>query len=123
MDRVYLRDLAIDAVIGIHPWEREVRQTLLLQLELACDIAAVAATGTIADAVDYSAVADRLTAFIQNQRFELLESLAEESAAMLFAEFGVAWLRLQVGKPGAVAAAGEVGVVIEREYPPAGVPR
>ncbi|MEM0953685.1 MAG: dihydroneopterin aldolase [Pseudomonadota bacterium] len=117
MDRVYLRDLAIDAVIGIHPWEREIRQTLVLQLEVACDIAAIAATGAISDAVDYSAVADRLTEFVQAGRFELLESLAEASATMLFEEFDVAWLRLQVGKPGAVAAAADVGVVIERNKP------
>ncbi len=114
MDKVYLKDLEIEAVIGIHPWEREVRQTLLLQLELSTDTAAVAAAGDIAAAVDYSAVADRLTSLVQQGCYELLETLAEDAAAMLFKEFGVQWLRLQVGKPGAVASAREVGVAIER---------
>ncbi|MEE4659889.1 MAG: dihydroneopterin aldolase [Halieaceae bacterium] len=118
MDRVYLRDLAIDAIIGIHPWEREVRQTLVLQVELAADTARAAASNAIADAVDYSAVAERLTALVQQGRYELLERLAEDAAAMLLSDFDVAWVRLQVGKPGAVAAAGEVGVVIERGNPP-----
>ncbi len=114
MDRVFLSKLEIEAVIGIHPWEREVRQRLVLDLELATDASAVAAGDDIALAVDYSAVAERVTAFIQQGEYRLLETLAEETATMLREEFGVGWLRLRVGKPGAVPAAEAVGVEIER---------
>ena len=114
MDRVYISRLTVEAVIGIHAWEREVRQPLYLDLEVATDAAQVAATDDIAVAVDYSALADRLTEFICDGRFRLLETLAEEAAAMILREFGVTWLRLRVGKPGAVAAADSVGVEIER---------
>ena len=114
MDRVYLNRLRVEATVGIHPWEREVRQLLVLDLELSTDAAAVAAAADIGAAVDYSAVAERVTSFVQQGEYMLLETLAEETAAMLQAEFGVAWLRLRVGKPGAVPAAGEVGVAIER---------
>jgi dihydroneopterin aldolase len=117
MDRVYISRLKVEAVIGIHDWERKIRQPLYLDLEVATDAARVAAADDIAMAVDYSALAERLEQFIRDGRFRLLETLAEAAAAMIIAEFGVAWLRLRVGKPGAVAAADSVGVEIERQRP------
>lgn len=114
MDRVYLERLRVEAVIGIHAWEREVRQPLVLDIELATDARAVAAADDVTAAVDYSAVAERVTAFLQAEQFRLLETLAQATAGMLMQEFGVPWLRLRVGKPGAVNAAEEVGVQIER---------
>jgi dihydroneopterin aldolase len=91
-----------------------VRQRLLLQLEVAVDVTAVAARDDVTLTVDYAALAERVRAFILDGQYRLLETLAEETAAMIMQEFGVDWLRLQVGKPGAVITAGEVGVVIER---------
>ena len=114
MDIVYIRDLRIDTIIGVYDWERRVRQTLLVDLEMAADVHTAAATGALADALDYQAVADHATAFIQAGEFELLETLAEALAAALQQQFGIRWLRVRVGKPGAINAAGDVGVVIER---------
>ena len=113
-DRVLVRGLVVEAVIGIHDWERKVRQTLVLDLEVATDIAAVAATDDIAATVDYHALSERVSAFVQAGEYRLLETLAEEAAAMILEEFAADWLRLQVSKPGAVPAADSVGVVIER---------
>lgn len=117
MDKVYLQDLKVEAVIGIHPWEREVLQQLVLQVEIAVDAAAVAARDDLSLSVDYSALAERLREFVRDGRYRLLETLAEEAAAMIMAEFGAGWIRLRVGKPGAVITAGEVGVEIERGTP------
>ncbi len=114
MDIVYIRDLRIDTFIGIYDWEQQLRQTLSLDLEMATDVAAVAASGELADTLDYKAISDRLIGMIENQHFELLESLAEQIAQTLQDEFQVDWLRLRLGKPGAVPAAVDVGVVIER---------
>ncbi len=117
MDTVYIRELRIDAIIGIHPWERRIRQTLLVDLEMAVDSARVAATDRVEDTVDYSAVADFVTEFVVAGEFRLLETLADRLAAELQARFELPWLRLRVGKPGAVPAATDVGVVVEREQP------
>jgi len=114
VDTVYIRDLRIEAIIGIYDWERQVRQVLSVDIDVASDIALVAASDAIEDAVDYGAMAERVTAFIVAGEFRLLETLAESAAAMLQEEFGLSWVRLRVGKPGAVAAAADVGVVIER---------
>ena len=113
-DRVTVTGLEVEAVIGIHDW---VRQRLLVDLEVATDAARVAAADDIALAVDYSALSDRVCEFICLGSYRLLETLAEEAAAMILAEFGVEWLRLKVSKPGAVPAADSVAVVIERSRP------
>ena len=114
MDIVYIRDLRVDTIIGIYDWERRIRQTLLVDLEMAADVHTAATTGALADTLDYKAVADHTSAFSQGGEFELLETLAEGLAAALQHEFGISWLRIRVGKPGAVSTAGDVGVVIER---------
>lgn len=114
MDKVFLRQLQMDAVIGIHDWEREIRQPIILDLELGSDIRVAAQTDSIADALDYHAVAERLTEFVRDSSFQLVESLAEACAGILLEEFGVSWLRLTVHKPDAVGNARSVGVSIER---------
>ncbi|MFV0277261.1 MAG: dihydroneopterin aldolase [Parahaliea sp.] len=114
MDTVFIRELAVDTVIGVHDWERQVRQTLLLDLELAWDNHPAAAGDDLTLALDYAAVAQRISAFLGASRFQLIETAAEEVAELLRAEFAVPWLRLRLCKPGAVMAARDVGVVIER---------
>ncbi|MBN7797800.1 dihydroneopterin aldolase [Parahaliea mediterranea] len=114
MDTVFIRELAVDTVIGVYGWERTVRQTLLLDLEMAWDNRPAAAGDELARALDYAAVAERITRFAAGSEFQLIETLAEQVAALVRAEFAVPWLRLRVCKPGAVAAARDVGVLIER---------
>jgi len=114
MDTVYIEGLKTDAVIGVYDWERSIRQTLVLDLELASDNRAAAATDGIADAMDYDAISKRILAYVQASEFELIETLAERVADIVLTEFNIPWLRLKLGKPGAVAEANDVGVIIER---------
>ncbi len=114
MDIVYIRDLKIDTIIGVNDWEREVRQTVSLDLEMATDIQVAAETDDVADTIDYKAVAKRLIAFVGGTEFLLVETMAERVSDIIREEFGVTWLRLRVGKLGAVTGAADVGVVIER---------
>lgn len=114
MDTVFIEDLRIETVIGIYDWEREIRQTVTLDLEMAFDNRVPAASDAIADTLDYKAVSKRLIGFVGGSKFELVETLAERCAAIVREEFGVQWLRLKLGKPGAVTGSRSVGVVIER---------
>ena len=113
-DIVYLHGLRVDAVIGVHEWEQQVRQTLSIDLEMACDTQIAAASDRLQDALDYAAVARRLGELAQANRRQLLEGLAETMADTLQREFAVPWLRLRLSKPGAVPACADVGVLIER---------
>lgn len=119
MDIVYIRDLHIDTIIGIYDWEREVKQTVSLDIEMATDIRQAAATDDIQFALNYKAVSKRLIAYIENRNALLVESLAEEVAALVLKEFKVPWLRLRLSKPGAIRGARDVGLVIERGIKPA----
>jgi dihydroneopterin aldolase len=114
MDRIFLRDLRIETIIGSFDWERETPQTVSIDLEMATDVARAAQSDDIADALDYKAIAKRLIAFVGDSDFQLVETLAERIAAILREEFGVAWVRVSVNKGGAVRGASGVGVVIER---------
>lgn len=114
MDIVYIRDLKIETVIGIFDWERRIRQTVSIDLEMATDIRKAAATDNIADALDYKAVAKRLIAFVGESQFLLVETLSEKVAEIVMTEFSVPWLRLRLSKPGAVRGSQDVGIIIER---------
>lgn len=114
MDKILIRGLKIRAIVGILPWERKIPQTLLLDVDLTTDIRAAAASEDISKTVDYSAVAERLTVFIQESRFQLIETLAERSAGLILEEFGVPEVRLLVSKPEAVPATDTVCIEINR---------
>lgn len=114
MDIVFLRDLKIDAVIGIYGWERRTRQTLIFDLEMSADVARAATSDDIADTLNYKSVAKRLTQFVSESEFQLVETLAEQCAQIILREYAVRWVRLTLNKKGAVRGATDVGVIIER---------
>lgn len=118
MDRVFIEDLQVETVIGIYDWERETRQTVCLHLEMGVDVERAALTDSIEDTLNYKAVAKRLIGFIEAGTFNLVETLAQRCAEIVLAEYPVTWLRLKVGKPGAVRGARSVGVIIERGRKP-----
>ena len=117
-DIVFIRGLRIETRIGIHDWEKRTTRPVILDLEMASDIARAAASDRIADALDYAAVTQRLIETVSNNRHELVETLAEHCAALLMREFAIPWLRLSLNKPGAVGEGVDVGVVIERGQRP-----
>ncbi len=114
MDIVYIRGLEVKTVIGIYDWEKEIKQKITIDLEMASDIKKAAATDEIDDALDYKSVSKRLIAFVEESEFQLIETLAEKISEIVLSEFNVSWLKLSLGKPGAVTGSRDVGVIIER---------
>lgn len=114
MDIVYLKHLTVDTVIGVWDWERRIRQTLIMDLDLGVDTSAAGATDDLVHTVDYQAVADRISTYTEESRFQLVEALAENIARIVLEEFAVKWLRLRVTKQGVLRHVREVGVIIER---------
>ena len=76
MDIVFIRDLRIETVIGVYDWERKIRQTISLDLEMATNVRPAAVTDHIDDALDYKSVAKRLIQFVGESEFQLVETLA-----------------------------------------------
>jgi 7,8-dihydroneopterin aldolase/epimerase/oxygenase len=119
-DRIFLSALTVECIVGIWEWERRVKQTVIVDLELAADIRKAAATDRIEDTIDYKKVAKRLLAFIGESQFHLVETLTERIAQLVVTEFGVSWVKVRLNKQGAIRGARDVGIEIERsarDYP------
>ncbi len=116
MDIIYINDLRIETIIGIYGWERKIKQTVVLDIEMGTDIRKASASDAVKDTLNYKSVAERLISFIGDSEFELIETLAEQVANILLDEFAVPWLRLRVNKQGALKGVRDVGVIIERGH-------
>ena len=114
MDRVFVEDLRVDVIVGIWDWERAMTQTVSIDLEMAWDIRPAAESDDINNTLDYRAVSKRVSAFLKESKFQLIETMAEEIAALIRKEFSVPWLCVSIHKPAAVRGARDVGVRIER---------
>lgn len=113
-DRIFLHGLTTECIIGFIDWERRVKQTVVLDIELPVDCRRAALSDQVADTLDYKKVAKRVLAFIAASEFQLVETLAHRVALLILEEFGVAWVRIALNKPGAIRNSRDVGVVIER---------
>jgi len=118
MDKIFLNELKVETIIGIWDWERRIRQTVVIDLEMSADIARAAATDDVADTLNYKSVAKRIQGFVAESSFQLVETLAERIAGIVREEFGVAWVKVKVHKPGAIRGSRDVGVEIERGEQP-----
>jgi dihydroneopterin aldolase len=114
MDKIFLSALTVECIVGIWEWERRVKQTVIIDLEMQADIRRAAASDRIEDTIDYKKVAKRLLAFVGDSQFHLVETLAERIAQVVVVEFGVAWVKVRLNKQGAIRGARDVGIEIER---------
>ena len=114
MDIVFLGGLEIETIIGIYDWERETRQTVVLDIEMAFDIQKAAETDDIQYALDYKIVSKRIISFVETSQFLLVERLISEIASIIRIEFNVPWVKITLNKKGAIRGASDVGIIIER---------
>jgi len=113
-DRIFLHGLTAECIIGFIDWERRVRQTVVVDLEMPVDCRRAAHSDEVADTLDYKKVAKRALEFIRTSEYQLVETLAHNLALVILGEFGVEWVRVSLNKPGAIRNSRDVGVVIER---------
>lgn len=117
MDTVSIQELKVSAVVGAHAWERQIKQTLLVDLEFAAPVTRPAQTDALVDAIDYDAVSSQVVSWIESRQARLIETLAESVAQLVRERFSVPWVKVSIWKPGAVPAARRVGVTIVRGNP------
>lgn len=116
MMKIFIKDLTIDAIIGVLPHERHQKQSLVLNLEIITSQDLAAHTDNLHDTLDYAIIAARLTQFIEESQFQLLEALAYASGEMLFKEFAIQKLKLELLKPNAIPNAKGAGILMELEH-------
>ena len=115
MDKIFIHALKTEAIIGIFDWERQVKQTVIVDIEISSDVRKAALSDSINDTLNYKRVAKRVLAFVEASQFHLVETLAEHIAMLLLEDFGLAWVRISLSKPGAIRSSRDVGVVVERD--------
>ena len=113
-DTIFLHELKVETVVGIEDWERRIRQTVSIDLEMGADTGHAAATDSIDDTLNYKAVAKRVQQFVAESEFKIVEAMAEKIAELVLQEFEVPWIQVRVSKPGAIRGAKNVGVLIHR---------
>ncbi|MFE8117604.1 bifunctional dihydroneopterin aldolase/7,8-dihydroneopterin epimerase [Brenneria goodwinii] len=114
MDIVFIEELTVITTIGVYDWEQTIQQKLVFDIEMGWDNRQAAGSDDVNDCLSYADVSEAVIALVAGQSFALVERVAEEVATMLMQRFSIPWLRIKVCKPGAVAQARQVGVIIER---------
>ncbi|ELV8620921.1 bifunctional dihydroneopterin aldolase/7,8-dihydroneopterin epimerase [Vibrio vulnificus] len=114
LDKVFIEQLEVITTIGVYDWEQQIKQKLVLDIEMAHDNRPAGKSDDVADALDYAQVSEAILNHIESGRFLLVERVAEEVAELIMTQFSVPWIRIRLAKPGAVPQARAVGVVIER---------
>lgn len=122
MDKIFIKDLRVQGILGIHDWERTTPREILINVTLFTDTRRAARTDDISACVNYSVMAQKIRAHAQSAARMTIEALANDLAGLCLQEPGVRKAIVRVEKPGAVADALSVGVEVERLRParPAG---
>jgi 7,8-dihydroneopterin aldolase/epimerase/oxygenase len=115
MDKIFIHALKTETIVGIFDWERQVKQTVLIDIEFSADIGKAARSDSIDDTLNYKQVAKRVLSFVEESQFHLVETLAEYTAMLVLEEFGIAWVSIALSKPGAIRSSRDVGVKLERD--------
>ena len=113
-DRKYVEDLRVKGTIGILDWEKKIKQEISLSYEIDHDNLSASKEDKIEATTDYKTITKKIISFIEENKFELVETFAEKIAEMVIKDFDVNWIKLRVSKPGALRFSKDVGVIIER---------
>ena len=114
MDKVTIQGLNIQTTIGFFEWEKQIKQTLVIDVSMGWDIKPAAKHDELTKTLDYAAISVDIEQFANANPVDLIETLAERMATYLMETYQIPWLKLHIGKPGAVHNALTVGVEIER---------
>lgn len=114
MDVIFLSEFRAETIIGIYPWEREVAQTIQLDLEIGLPHSRAGVSDDVADTIDYGKVVERIRQVLAEKHFSLVEALAEHVAQLVMAEFGAPWIRISISKLGLIRGVKRLGITIER---------
>lgn len=115
MDIVFIEELAVTTTIGVYDWEQTIKQKLVFDIEMGWDNKRASSSDNVEHCLDYAKASEAIINHVENQNFALVERVAEEVADLLLNRFNSPWVRIKVSKPGAVAQARQVGVIIERK--------
>ena len=111
---VFVRDLVIPALIGIHTHEKDGAQRIRVNLDMEVPEADSPAQDRLSDVVCYEEIVDGIRAIVDAGHINLVETLSEKIAARILADQRIERVRVRVEKLDIFSDATSVGVEIER---------
>ena len=114
MDIIFLHGIEANCVVGVWEWEKQITQKIIVDIDVSAGIAASAATDELEDTLNYKALAESVIGMLEESRFQLIETMAEEVAKLVMKDFSVAWIKVRINKGGAVKNVRNVGVEVQR---------
>ena len=114
MNRIYIRDLVVNCIIGTMPKERVEKQDVCINIKMECDFETACESDCLADTMNYKTLKDELVKFVKASEYLLIEKMAGEIAKHCLGHERVLSVVVSVDKPGALTGARSVAVEIER---------
>lgn len=114
MDTIFLEQVKVQTKLGVPEWERMVPQTVILDIEISCDLSKSCQSDAIEDTIDYGTVVSRIRQTLTEHSFKLVEALGEHICQLILREFGGQRVKVKVAKPAILPGLKALGVVIER---------
>lgn len=82
-DKVFVKNLVLSCKVGVTSEERSMKQNVIIDIEVFCDLVHAGVEDDLSKSINYFAVQERVTEFVTNGEFKLLESLAEGVASLI----------------------------------------
>ena len=101
-DIIFIEGLEIETIIGVYEHERDIKQKVVLDIEMTLPESDASSSDDLRHTVDYDAVSKLVTSYVIDTQYQLIESLAEQVASLVLGAFATDSLKLKLSKPGAV---------------------
>ncbi len=115
MDIIFLESVKVKTHLGVPEWERQIAQTIILDIEISYDFKKACETDAIEHTIDYAVVVESIRARLTEKSFRLVEALAEDICQLILKEFDAKRVKLRVAKPNVLPDLAALGVQITRE--------
>jgi 7,8-dihydroneopterin aldolase/epimerase/oxygenase len=112
LDTLNIEALKVNTFIGVYAWEQKIKQQLLIDLHIDSDFSH--SHEDLNKTIDYEAVCTTVTEYVESKSFQLIETVANELAHLIKAQFKVPKIIVAVSKPHAIKNAGKIQVVVSR---------
>lgn len=113
LDRIYIRDLAVECIVGVNPEERVKKQLVVINITLHADVSRACQSDALVDTIDYKSLKLAVMREVERSEFQLIEGMAERISEIALG-FPVERVDVSVDKPGALRFARSVAVEITR---------
>jgi D-erythro-7,8-dihydroneopterin triphosphate epimerase len=109
---IRVKNLRLRAIIGVNPWERTEKQSVIVNAELEFDGTSASQSDDLNDTIDYRVISKNLIDHVENSQYQTIEALAGNLLKIVMSESRVTRARVEVDKPNAIISADSTSVEV-----------